>query len=82
MKRNPLIRIPISDHQTRYKLTYESLPCEPTAVAGRVEQMHMLQTLTDQPGLCYCGNVPFDTLKVYHNTICWVIEMEAVETHV
>lgn len=80
MKKNPLVRIPINDGMTRYRLTYESNPCQPQDVSGRVEQMSMLQSLVDQPQLTYCGPVPFDSMKVFHNGSSWVVELEAVET--
>jgi hypothetical protein len=80
VKRSNLIRIPLNDLQTRYKLHYESDPCEPNSVAGRNTQMDMLQALANQPQLCYCGPLLFDVLKVHHNGTFWVVEMEAVET--
>jgi hypothetical protein len=80
MKRSPLIKIPLNAIQTRYRLTYEGEPCEPSTTAGRVEQFAILQQLVDQPQLCYTGNVLFDTLKIHHDGVKWVVELEALET--
>jgi hypothetical protein len=80
MTRSNLIRIPLNEKQTRYKLVYRSEPCEPNSVAGRNTQVDILGTLRDQPQLLYCGPVLFDTMKISHDGTCWVVEMEAVES--
>jgi len=78
LKRSNLIKIPLNEFQTRYRLSYETDPCEAGSVAGRNAQFDLLRTLADQPQLCYCGPMFFDTLKVYHNGSCWVVEMESL----
>ena len=80
MKRSNLIKIPLNEFQTRYRLSYESEPCETNSVAGRNTQLDLLRSLVDQPQLCYCGSQIFDTMKVYHNGSAWVVEMESLET--
>lgn len=80
MKRSNLIRIPVNEVQTRYRLFYESEACEASSVPGRNEQFDILKQLAENPQLCYCGNVLFDTMKIFHNGSCWVVELEALET--
>jgi hypothetical protein len=59
----------------------ETEECSSDEPAKYIYQQHyLLETISLDPALTYCGLAPFETLKIYHNGTAWVADAEAIVT--
>ena len=80
MRRN-IVRVKLEDFKVRYNIHLEDddHPCEVYANNYRYLQHFFLKTLVDNQILLECGpGSTFETMKVYHNGVCWAAELESV----
>ena len=77
-KRIPIaIGVEIVD-KYRYRTILEGDPCPPEGQHSIIEQYKLLQTIVDTPHLLHCGPKHFETLRMFHSGVSWVIETEAI----
>lgn len=68
----------IGDGKTRWRVRIESDECDPkTPQLEQVKSM-LLENIVQNPFLVACGLLPFQTLKMHHNGVRWIIEAEAI----
>lgn len=67
----------LSEKTSRVRVKIESDDCEADSqFAEEVKQM-LIRNFGDNPSLLACGTAPFQTLKLFHNGMKWIVEAEA-----
>ena len=73
------IQIDESIHGGRYRWTvdlYDEPACEEGSDLANMRRYQFLQALSEQAvPLLMCGPVGFETMRVYHNGVCWVASL-------
>lgn len=69
----------LGDFLYRYKVRYESAECEPFSFDGLTAQQTMLQSVVDSPELLHCGKGRFHEFRMFHDGVCWIIELSREE---
>lgn len=72
-----LKQVRINDSESRYVVRIEDEPSVPKTMGARLRQYELLKTLTSTPGLMDCGNLPYQSMRMWHDGEKWIIEMEA-----
>lgn len=72
-------KIDLGEGLYRYKVRYETPECQPHDQAGLFLQSSLLKAITDSPELLRCGNGKFKELKMFHDGMRWVIELQRDE---
>lgn len=72
-----LKQVRLNDSESRYIVRIEDVPSASKTQEARMRQYDLLKTLTSTPGLLDCGNLAFQSLKMWHDGEKWIIEMEA-----
>lgn len=60
---------------TRFKNKIETQECKES---DRHVQVYLLESILNIHEFLYCGPVPFQTLKIYHDGSKWIAELEAI----
>ncbi len=66
------------ENKMRVRLTVESDECHREELKSRFVKVELLRYVADDPSFSACGGQDFDTMKMYHNGVCWVMEFEAI----
>jgi len=66
----------LGEGRTRWRTRIESDDCLDNAKESY--KLMLLQNFADNPTLLTCGAIPFQTLKMAHDGVRWIIEAEAV----
>jgi hypothetical protein len=69
----------LGDGLFRYKVRYETEECESYSYSGLRLQQEMLRSVVDSPELILCGQGRFKELKMFHDGLRWVIELQRDE---
>lgn len=77
MKRS-IIKSRLNDTEHRYRVLLESDECEVGTMESRQRQYDLLRAIVDNAGMMDCGPAIFQTMKMSHDGVRWIIEMEAV----
>lgn len=64
--------------QIRHRVRIESDACEIGSHLEEPTKRVLLQNFADNPALLTCGLAPFQTLKMMHNGVVWIVEAEAI----
>jgi hypothetical protein len=78
MERLPVASTKIDGTKTRSCVTIVSDPCTANTQMSRHLQFEILRMMADNPSLCVCGSVEFQTMKMAHDGSKWVVSLEAV----
>jgi len=68
----------LGENRVRYRVRIESDKCETGSTMEEPFKQMLLQNFADNPSLLTCGAVPFQTLKMAHNGLNWIVEAEAI----
>jgi hypothetical protein len=69
----------LGDNLFRYKVRYETEECEPYSLTGSACQKQLLETISGTPELFYCGKGRFQELRMYHDGLRWIIDLQRDE---
>ena len=69
----------LGDFLYRYHVRYESVECEPFSFAGLTIQQNMLSSIVESPEMLNCGKGRFQQFRMFHNGLCWIIELQRDE---
>jgi hypothetical protein len=67
----------LSENSTRYRVKIESDECEADSYLAQEMKQMLLRSVAEDPNLLTCGTAPFQTLKLAHNGVMWIMEAEA-----
>ncbi len=63
-----------------FKVRYESDPCEAFTLEGLTHQQNLIHTLGTSPMLLETEAGRFESLKMFHDGLKWVVELQRQET--
>lgn len=70
----------LGDGLWRYKVRYETVECESHSFDGLNLQYQILRAIIDSQELLMCGRGRFQELKMSHDGLRWVVELQRDET--
>jgi hypothetical protein len=73
-----LKQIKLVDGQSKYVSRIEGDACQPNTIGAKFLQLQLLDQLAHTPGMIDCGNLPYQTMKMFHDGEKWVVELEAI----
>jgi hypothetical protein len=68
----------LGEGRIRFRVHIESDQCELASGLEEPTKRVLLQNFADNPALLTCGMTPFQTLKMSHNGMVWIVEAEAI----
>lgn len=71
------VRVVIAPGRVRYKIRVTHDDCPKGTHEAMVRQFLFIQWLANNYDLLNCGPTRFETLRIFHDGICWVAEAEA-----
>lgn len=77
MTKMPLKRSPLGGALFKFVQRFESAAVEANTPDSRRIQMDLLSALANSSELQMCGGYPFQHMKIFHDGVKWIMELEA-----
>lgn len=68
----------LADETVKYVVRLTTPPCEKDSPESVHYRFSLVQAVVENPFLIDCGPNRFETLRVFFNGNCWILEAEAV----
>jgi hypothetical protein len=68
----------LNDLENKYRVTFETEPCEAGTMESFTCQKQVLKAIVDNAGMMDCGPVFFQSLRMFHDGHKWVVELESI----
>jgi len=76
VKKRPLVKIPMGEGETLYRVTIEGT--KSVATDKESQRQQFISTLFANPTILDCGQHGFDSLKIFYDEEGWVAVSEAM----